>query len=341
MRQFTIVLTLACGVAAVDATPASDLQPDLLNLVSSQLRLSARDVADLEAGRVVARGLPAAAPGEVAALGAIRIDVGRDVFLTRFRDIEHFKRGPEILEIGRFSTPPTLSDLGPLTLTRQDVDLQDCRVTDCDIRLPAQAIVRFQHEIDWNRRDAEGHAATLFKEVLLDHVRAYVSGEPGRMTEYDDDKRVVRPVEAFAGLMNNSPYVGSLVPGLSEHLVHYPTRPLSGAEDFLYWSKEKFGLTPFVTVTQVTIVPAGATSSVIASKDVYSSRYLDASLTLTVASDSVRTPSAFYLLYVNRSRASALKGAFAGLRHTIVERRTKSALEEQLRTLKARLERGS
>jgi hypothetical protein len=339
MRQFTLVLTLASGLTAAGAAPVSDLQPDLLKLVSSQLRLSPRDIEDLEAGRVVTRGLPGGAPGEVAAVGAVRINARRAVFLARFRDIENFKRGPEILEIGRFSSPPISSDLGPLTLTHEDVDLHDCRVADCDIRLPAQIIARFQHEIDWKGRDADARAAALFKEVLLDHVRAYVSGEPGRMTEYDDDKRVVRPVEDFAGLMNNSPYVGSLVPGLSDHLLHYPGRPLLGAEDFLYWSKEKFGLTPFVTVTQVTIAPPDTTRSVIASKDIYSSRYFDASLTLTVASDAVRTPSAFYLVYVNRSRASALKGAFAGLRRAIVERRARSSLEEQLRTLRLRLER--
>jgi hypothetical protein len=161
------------------------------------------------------------------------------------------------------------------------------------------------------------------------------------MTEYDDDKRVVHPVEEFAGLMNNSPYVGVLVPGLADHLLHYPAQQLSGAEDFLYWSKEKFGLTPFVTVTQVTMAPPGPTSSVIASKDIYSSRYFDASLSVTVASDAVRTPSAFYLLYVNRSRANALKGVLAGLRRTIVERRARSGLEDQLKRLKVRLERGS
>jgi hypothetical protein len=341
MRQFTIVVTLAAALTGVGSVPVSDLQPDLLNLVSNQFRLSPHDIADLEAGRVVAHGLPAGAAGEVATLGAVRINVQRQIFLARFRDIENFKRGPEVLEIGRFSQPPTLGDLGPLTLTRQDIDLQDCRVTDCDIRLPAQAIARFQHEINWKRGDADGQAAALFKEVLLDHVRAYVSGEPGRMTEYDDDKRVVHPVEDFAGLMNNSPYVGVLVPGLADHLLHYPAQQLSGAEDFLYWSKEKFGLTPFVTVTQVTMAPPGPTSSVIASKDIYSSRYFDASLSVTVASDAVRTPSAFYLLYVNRSRANALKGVLAGLRRTIVERRARSGLEDQLKRLKVRLERGS
>ena len=54
-------------------------------------------------------------------------------------------------------------------------------------------------------------------------------------------------------------------------------------EAFNHWIVHR---TPFVTVTQVTMVPGSATSSVIASKDVYSSRYFDASLTLTIGSGS-------------------------------------------------------
>ena len=45
-------------------------------------------------------------------------------------------------------------------------------------------------------------------------------------------------------------------------------------------------------------------------------------------------PSAF-----NRSRASAMKGAFSGLRRAMVERRAKSSLEDNLKLLKLRLER--
>ena len=34
---------------------------------------------------------------------------------------------------------------------------------------------------------------------------------------------------------------------------------MAGAEDFLYWSKEKFGIAPFITVTHVVIAcPIGA-----------------------------------------------------------------------------------
>jgi hypothetical protein len=43
-------------------------------------------------------------------------------------------------------------------------------------------------------------------------------------------------------------------------------------------------------------------------------------------------------VYVNRSRADALKGAFSGLRRSIVERRARASLEENLRLTKIRLE---
>jgi hypothetical protein len=44
------------------------------------------------------------------------------------------------------------------------------------------------------------------------------------------------------------------------------------------------------------------------------------------------------LFYVNRSRASALRGPFSRIRRSIVERRVKGSLEENLRAVKTRLE---
>ena len=67
-------------------------------------------------------------------------------------------------------------------------------------------------------------------------------------------------------------------------------------------------------------------------KDVYSSRYIDASLAISIATDSLETPSAFYLVYGNRSRANALKGGFSSLKRAIVERRARGNLEQYLRT---------
>ena len=336
------VLTVLLAGAAISAAPASDVQPELRDLLSREFKFAPSDIADLEKGKAVTRGLNATALGEVAAVGAIRVRASREMFVDRYRDIVQFKRGADVMQIGRFSDPPTLDDLKTLTVLKQDADMRTCRVGNCDIRVPADVIARFQREIDWKARDADARAATLFKQVLFDNVRAYVSGGPGRILEYDDDKRPVRPVDDFNGLLAASPYVGQLAPGLPEHLRGFPAARLPGAEDLIYWSKEKFGFTPFITVTQATIVPATATSVVIASRDVYSSRYFDASLTVTIASDAVNSSGAsraFYLVYVNRSRANALKGTLSGLRRSIVERRAKISLDENLRSVKLRLER--
>ena len=341
-RVALAALALGIAVSAADG-PASDLQPGLRELLVRDLKFSAADIADLEHGKVVRHMLPANADGIVAAVGGVRIRAPKDRFAAAYRDIARFKRGEAVLQIGRFSSPPEYKDLDGLTITRDDFDLRDCRVGDCEIRLPADAIHRFQMDIDWKRADASAQAAALFKQMMFDNVRAYTSGGPGRITQYDDDRPPILPVDAFQALLKNSPYVDAALPGLAAHLAAFPigpADPLPNAEDFLYWSKEKFGFAPFISVTHVTLAAAGPHEYVATTRDVYSSRYFDASLALVIASDSVGDPQSFYLFYVNRSRASALRGAFSRLRRSIVERRVRASLEDNLRAVKLRLEQG-
>jgi hypothetical protein len=333
------LLALALGTAMLAAEPPmSDLQPDLRLILVRDLKFSSGELADLEHGKVVRHTLPVNGVGEVAVVGGIRIHATRERFLAAYRDIVRFKRGASILEIGRFSSTPVLTDLDGLTIDRDDFDLRACQVGDCDIRLPASDIHRFASEVDWTHPDADARAAALFKQILLDNVHAYATGGAGRIAQYDDDKRTIMPVEDFKALLKNSPYIEAALPGLGAHVADYPAGPLPGAEDFLYWSKEKFGIAPFISVTHVTIAPSGAHQVVVTTRDVYSSRYVDASLALAIASDSVSDPGSFYLFYVNRARANALRGPFSRLRRSIVERRAKASLEENLKDVKQRLE---
>ena len=336
MRAAAALAALVFGAAA---GPGSTIAQEVRGVLTRDLRLGPSELGELERGRIIRRALDALAPGEVGVVGAVRVAATAEAFVDSARRIEEFKRGPDILQIGRFSNPPQLADLDPLVIDKEDVDLRRCRVGACDIRLPAQAIARVQREIDWSARDADRRSAELFKRILFDHVHSYVQGGPGRITRYDDEKRAVMPVDDFDGLLKSSPYVGALVPALPAHLRDPATNALPGADDLLYWSKEKFGLTPFITVTHVVIARAPAGTYVIASRDVYSSRYFDASLSFTMASPAGDTANAFYLVYANRSRAAGLKGAFASIRRAIVERRARNALEETLRSIKTRVER--
>lgn len=335
MKRCAVVIA---SLLAISAAPAPAVQPEVAKVLTDFLQFSSSELSDLRAGRVVRHAVEARTPGEMAVVGAVRVHATVDKLIDHVRNIAEFKRSPAVLQITRFSDPPVASDLDGLTVTSEDFDASDCRVGDCDIRLPADVIRRMPRETDGNDGAAHEDIARWFKQVLFDHVAAYWSGQPGRILSYDHSGRRIHPVEEFDGLLKNAPMLGALVPELPLHLAQFPAHPMAGAEDFLYWSKEKFGWAPFITVTQVTIVRPSDRLSVIASKDIYSSRYIDASLSITIASVDANDPEAFYLVYANRSRSSALRGLFSGLRKSIAERRARTGLEETLRNVKARLE---
>src|SRR5262249_27110123 len=155
--------------------------------------------------------------------------------------------------------------------------------------------------IDRNRRDVDAQAQAFFKQMVFAHVLSYATGGPGRITQFDDDRTPVLPMAAAEGLIQSARYLDALKPGLAAHVTCFWSNPLDEGEDFLYWTKEKFVLAPFVSVTHVTIVPSGVHQTVATARDVYSSRYIDASLSMFVASDAVGDAQSFYLAYVNRS----------------------------------------
>jgi hypothetical protein len=326
-------LALALLVVAAPPLPPDDIDPLVLTVLTKSLRYTADELADLQRGKVVKHSVDTSAAGEMAVTGGVRVNGSKQTFLALVRDIATFKRGPDVLAIGRFSSPPTTDDLASLTIDKNDFNPTSCRVHDCDVRLPAGVIERLRQVPD---------PIAYFKQILLDNVIAYEKGETqGRILQYDDGDHPIRPVQEFEGLVNGSSALGALVPGLPDHFLHYPADAVAGDDDFLYWSKEKFGIAPFITVTHVTIVCPSARTCVMATRDVYSSRYIDASLSISIATDAASQPDGFFLIFANRSRANALKGGFAGLRRALTARRARASLEENLKQVKARLESGA
>jgi hypothetical protein len=330
---------IAAATTVQHAARASDLDAAVAAVLTEHLQFSQGEIADLQRGRAVKHGLDARAAAEFGVAGAVRINASKTAFLDAARDIVTFKAAAEIVQIGRFGSPPSIDDLAALKIDAADFDPSTCRVGDCDIRLPADAIRRVPKEINLRGRSAQEEAAAWFKRVLLSDVQAYVSGGPGRFTQYDDGSRPIRPLDDFAAVIAAMPVVGVLVPGLPEHLLQFPANRLPEAQDFLYWSKESVGPAPFVSVTHVTIVCATARTCVMTTKDVYSSRYIDASLAVAIVTEGA-AGDAIYVVYANRSRANALRGALSALRRSVVERRARGALEQSLVRIKARLEKG-
>jgi hypothetical protein len=331
-------LTAAALIAIAWRQSPSDIDRGIRDVLTRSLQFSAGELTELQRGRPVKHGLDAHAPGEFGVAGAIRIAASKAAFLAAARDIVSFKAGAEILQIGRFSSPPALDDLASLNVDKADFDASTCRVRDCDVRLPAAVIERVAREIDGGGRAMQDEAAAWFKRVLLADVQAYESGGSGRFLQYDDGSRPIRPVDDFDGVLAATPAVGLLVPGLRAHLSQYPASRVPESEDFLYWSKESFGPSPFISVTHVTIVCPDARTCVMTTKDVYSSRYIDASLALAIVTDAA-AGDGIYVIYANRSRVNALRGVLSALRKSVVERRARATLEQSLVRIKTRLEK--
>src|SRR5262249_5221857 len=188
---------------------------------------------------------------------------------------------------------------------------------DCGLQLPAEAIGRFRHDLDWRRADAQQHANALMREMLVDYVAAYQKGSTGASMHYADRPAPLDVGREFASLAQSDFCEWQPVSALRRHLVEYPGAGAPGVTDLLYWSKEKVGRRTVASVTHLAIsrTPPGSPAEyAIASKHLYGTHYFDASLGLTVLlRDRSSSEPATYLVYVNRSRIDMFDGVFGGM----------------------------
>jgi hypothetical protein len=330
---------------------ASTALPVYAGIDFNQLRVFLRqyisfteqDLQQLGAEQAVVRVLDTPDKSEVAVFGIVRVEVPRSYFVERYRDIEHFKSGDAVLAIHKFSDPPRIDDLQDLTADPEDLKaMEKCREGHCDLKLPVSVIARLHDEIDWAAPDHRSKALGLARQVLLSYVNAYLAGGNDALVEYHDKKDARRLADEFRSILRESRYLYDYAPEFRRQLETFPREIRPDIESFLYWSKEKFGLKPVVSVTHSMIYQDNAAErTYIAAKQIYASHYFDASVGLVALLEDTKAPSkpAFYLLYLNRSRADTLRGGFSGLKRSIIEKQCRGALLEVLRTGKEILER--
>src|SRR5712691_11126228 len=95
-RDVGLAMALAAASAVWAAAPASVFLRSVVSFTDA-------DVASVDAGRVVAKQLPAADKAEIAAFGAVHVLADKAVALRRFRESEFLRRAPSVLESGWFS----------------------------------------------------------------------------------------------------------------------------------------------------------------------------------------------------------------------------------------------
>jgi hypothetical protein len=161
--------------------------------------------------------------------------------------------------------------------------------------------------------------------------------------KYDDKSYSLALAEELRPLLKPASYMYGYTPELQKYLEEFPQgRPENAAilEDFLYWSKEDFGLKPVTSLTHVTIYKrshGNGSNVMVGSKGIYGSHYFDSSLGLTAFVQSQNPPRS-YLIYMNRSRTDALRGLFGGWKRSLISGRLRDGAKKSMEAIKRRLE---
>lgn len=336
--MFTFLSALA--LQTVLGTPAA---ADPLTFFRPSVVISAEDRRQLDRGEVIARLAPAG-DREVAVFAAVPVRVDGDRLVAWMRRIEVLKKSAYVEAIGRFSDPPSVQDLEGLTLEDDELQkIQDCRRGRCGLKLAETEMIQLQRAAAGAGADWKAAVQQAFRRLVLQRVETYLAKGHAALPPYEDREDRVWPATRFSLLIGHSPFLTERVPRFAEHLSRFPDTQSPDVESFVYWSKERLGSRPFVSVTHVSILRGGADTrlpdALIAAKDVFATHYVDASLGLTaILRGAPGGPN--YLCYLNRSEVDLLGGTFGGLLRYFVQRRLKAEAPAVLQALRQRLESG-
>jgi len=336
--RFAAIAICIAALASAQSQPQN-----AKDFLRKYLGFSEADIANLDKGELITKLPKVPDQREVAAFAAVRVNARPEQLATQFRDIVRWKKGDSVPEIGKFSDKPVIADLSGLTIEPDDIKLmKKCKPGSCDIKLSAASMERLVKGTNWTAANYQGQAENLFKEMLVEYVGTYKTGGNRYLISYADQKQTLKLPEDFSALLKESNYVTEYAPELANYIDKYPNAPLPGSDEFVYWSKEKFGIQPVLSMTHVTIYPrrhANANEVLIASKQLYATHYFESSLAFTMMIQREGGDGS-YLLYLNRSRSDTLRGFFSGITRMFISGHVRDGAEKSLQLAKTRLEAG-
>lgn len=329
------VIAIVVSAAAVTAA-AQITEEEFRAYLSKKATINSDELAELDRGGIVVKAIPASDKQEVAVVGVVRVKQLPTVTLRDFRDSLSPKSSKEMDAKGRFSNPPVIGDLADLELEERDFkELRKCIVGDCDVNMSADWIDKFGKGLDWTAPDHKQKATELFREMLLQYAGNYSTGGTELLGEYANRKDTVSLSRSHRSLIANALFLDVLAPELLAYLKEFPKKELSGVESSTHWSNIDFGLNPTVTLSHSAAFTNSAGDHFVAARQFYSSRYLDASLSLTMLlrfSDGVT-----YIVFSDRSRSDALEGIFHGMSKRVVEAEAIERVKNLLKNSELRL----
>jgi hypothetical protein len=305
------------GARVPDGEPARFLQ--------QFIGLNAAQAEEARSGRVVTKVLDTKEKDEVALFGIITVDVSREDFVTRVRDLPNYLRTPGRAAFGLFSTPATAADAAAFVAEQSDLDaIKNCKPGDCDVKMPTANIEQFRGSINWSSgATARTQVENLVRERSAAYVNRYRGGGTAAMVEYGDQKNAGRASDVFASLLSASPYLFHYMPTFHEYLGAYPNGNLPGVTDAIYWANDKLpSLRPLLTINHVSVyAPPNSALALVTTKQLYASHYFLGAFTLATVLDRPDAPNGkgVYYIVVQRMRFDNLpSGGLLNIRGRVI-----------------------
>ena len=330
MLLAALVVVAAPGVVIAE-TPEAKAQAFLRQVI----HLDEGQIASIDKGEVVTKGLPTTDKSEIAAFGAVRTSGDLDQLVRLARDVRRFRKAPQVLELGVFSTPATLSDLEGLSHPPDDIAaLRKCKPGSCDVKLGTKGLERMS-KVSWSAPDAETQAVAILNQGIVDYVSAYQRGGTDALGDVLDKKQPRSRSQEYRTLLANSPYLIEYVKEFHDYLASYPKGTLAGAEDVLYWTKDSFGPKPVESAYHQTLYrePGGV---LVANKLMAATHFFNASLEM-LAGVATSDGKGLYLMSLYRTRIDPPTGMLAGALMDKVRGGMETGVRQSLKSARERL----
>jgi hypothetical protein len=315
--------------------------------VFTDVGMTPRQVADVDAGRPVAKVLPWGNASEIYVFGAVHVAGSFTTFLEAARDVRRLRSAPGYLEIDEIRDDATVANLSALALEPDDVKaLKNCRESSCDVQLPGSGIQRFRDAVNWSQPDAAQQANALARSSVLRLLQAYRQGGNRALGEYRDKESPALIAHQFETMISRASALPEVLPDLRLYLLEFPIARLTGADSFFYWEKVAFGLKPTIRVNHGVIyrgTSQGRSFGVVALKQLYATHYFHTALDLSVCIDDGATAArrGFYLLTLKGSAQEGLTGFKGSILRKVVVDKTRASVESSLGSIKRAVEQSA
>ncbi len=340
LRRLLLLMVITGAVPCCSQEP-----PNLETYFTRYVGLSADQMKALRSGQAVSKTLPSRTPAEVFVFGAVYVNASPDAYLALANDFDRLRNVPGYLALGRFSTPPRLSDLNGFGLDHEDVEaLKKCTPGDCDVQMPESGMRRFQDAIDWSASDAAEQLNQLLQKTALARLLAYQQQGNAALGVYNDKEHPTDVPNQFEHILSYVTVLPERFPEFNRYLLSYPREKPANVQDSFYWEKVKFGLKPTLRVIHVVTRSSNTLHGreyVVAEKQLYASHYFQTALDLTFCiPEPLGAARGFYLIKLMGSEQAGLTGFKGSIVRKAAVGRSASSLQKSLGVIKAALETG-